>query len=332
MAELLSNIERRVIANLSIPRNTHDLATVIRADPYSGEPEFVPDDLLAQLAGEGWVVNLGSKADDPAQLAAALEKHKSALAMPDDKARTYAARLSMPHRAWRFRGDLWVMTQDGFDKLHEPTADPEPYYMTASDPTGELERIIFSEWQKVWKGDPSSDDAQISDRLTEDEFMAWAEQVRKAHKERTGELPRMPIAGGAGYADATETLIVDPENGKGSAYTETAPWYMAAVTVAVTDADTGSTITEANYTGYARKSVAAADMNSAASPGGSATNANAITFAACTGGSSAVIGFAKCAAATVGRLIKYGTCTTVNVSSTQQPLSFAVGAFTTSVD
>lgn len=344
---MLSNLERRVVGNLSIPRNPVDLAQMIRSDIYAGAPEFdahntrvlvgnrvvYEGDILRDLAKRGLVVSLGKDHESSGKLAAAADKHAKALSMPDEKARIFERRLLTPHRRWRGRGEQWIMTAEGFDALHDPESigDPTPL------PTAVVEQMIAQEFARVHKGSVKAfanpdHDVTLGDKLLEEEFVAWAKSVADAHEEATGERPHLPIAGGAGYADATEVLIIDPENGKGTAYTETAPWFMAATTVAVTDADTGSTITEAAYTGYARKSVAAADMNAAASPGGSATNANAITFAPCTGGTAAVIGFAKCVAATVGRLIKYGTCATVNVSSTQQPLNFAAAAFSTSLD
>jgi hypothetical protein len=333
---ILSNLERRVIANLSIPRNEADLTQMIRSDAGAGAPEFDPRhaqlrpnapaiDALERLKDEGWIVSLGSRHESPGKVAALVDSHKQAFGMPDEKARLYEKRLNVPHRVWRGRGELWVMTAEGFDKLHDPTGVGDPTPLA----TWEVEQRIRQEFARVHQGE-IGERTQLGGRLLEDEWLEWAKAVQKAHKAATGDEVMLPIAGGAGYSDATELLILDPENGKGSAYTETAPWFMAAVTVAVTDADTGSTITEANYTGYARKSVAAADMGSAAA--GSAANVNAITFAAATAGTSAVIGHAKCVAATVGRLIKSGTCSTVNVSATQQPLNFAVGAYTTTLD
>lgn len=333
---VLTPQERRVIANLSIPRNVLNLTHELRSDPHSGVGEtFDVPAHLAVLEQEGFVVNLGGEHESPGKLAAAMDSHERAIGLPDEKAALYERRLLVPHRHWRWQGEQWVMTGDGFDKLHqhEGVGDPAPLE------TAVVQRIVDEQARRIHEGDitedtrlsshPDPGDLRLT-RMLGDEFAAWFEAVAAGHERLTGERLRPPVAGGAGYADATELLILDPENGKGSAYTETAPWFMAAVTVAITDADTGSTITEANYTGYARKSVAAADMNTAAA--GAATNANAITFAACTALTSAVIGFGKCVALTVGRLIKYGTCATVNVSSTQTPLSFAAAAFSTTLD
>src|SRR5258708_2847114 len=62
--------------------------------------------------------------------------------------------------------------------------------------------------------------------------------------------------------------------------------YLALTTVAVAETDTGSTITEAGYTGYARKKIEPAAMSAAAS--GSKTNSEALTFAACTASSASL--------------------------------------------
>ena len=67
-----------------------------------------------------------------------------------------------------------------------------------------------------------------------------------------------------GLSDATELLVLDSLFGDGTTNLFTAPTYLALTTVAVTEADTAATITEANYTGYARKALAAADLSPAA--------------------------------------------------------------------
>lgn len=348
---ILSDLERRVIANLSIPRNVESLTHELRVDPYiASQAEDDIYALLENLSGEGWVVNMGDgRAQSPGDLAAAVDRHKQAFSMPDEKARIFEARLGLPHRSWRLHGDLWMLTQDGFDKLHERVDVPVPI------DRAQLEQLIALHQRQVLdvpldgsihdeRGGVLGEDVPIAagrfseelgravTTLLPEEFADWERQVRGEFEERTGEKLVPPLMGGSpGYSDAWENLGVDAENGKATGFQITAPWFMALVTVAVTDADTGSTITEATAaTGYARKSVAAADMNTAAS--GASTNANAITFAAITAGSATVIGFAKCIAATVGVMQKYGTCASTVISATQTPPTFAAGAFSTSVD
>ena len=107
--------------------------------------------------------------------------------------------------------------------------------------------------------------------------------------------------------------------------------YVAATTVVPTAASTGATITEATYTGYARKSTSGSDWNSPSSSGpASVTNANAITFAACTGGTSTINSIALCDSGSTGAGNMLGWCgiTSVVISVTQTPLTIAIGAAT----
>lgn len=134
----------------------------------------------------------------------------------------------------------------------------------------------------------------------------------------------------AGLSNAAENKVLDHLFGDG-AYTVTAPVYLALCTVAVTESDTAATITEATYTGYARLAITAADMSAAAS--GAKTNANVLTFAACTAGSSVVLGFAICTSASgAGDITFFGTLPAVTVSTTQTPATVAAGALICSLD
>lgn len=81
--------------------------------------------------------------------------------------------------------------------------------------------------------------------------------------------------------------------------------YVALLNGAPANSQTGSTIPETAYTGYARVVTAGADW--AAPSGGSPeneSNANQINFPACTAGSgNPIYGFAICDAATTGNLL-----------------------------
>lgn len=99
--------------------------------------------------------------------------------------------------------------------------------------------------------------------------------------------------------------------------------YLALCTVVPTDASTGTTITEANYTGYARKQVAAADWGAAS--GGQIANSAAESFADCSSGSSVIIGWALVDAATVGNIRYWGTCTSKTVDVSNTPAKIAIG-------
>lgn len=104
--------------------------------------------------------------------------------------------------------------------------------------------------------------------------------------------------------------------------------FLALVTTAVVTGDTGATIVEAAYTGYARKTIAAADWNAAtgAAPASNTTNVTE-TFGACTAGTSTVIGWAVLDVVTAGagNILMYGTATSTVISTTQTPPTVASG-------
>ena len=117
--------------------------------------------------------------------------------------------------------------------------------------------------------------------------------------------------------------LLDHSNGV-AAYTMPTV-YVGLVTTASTPAGPG---TEAAYTGYAR--VALATLMGAASAE-SASNTGAVTFPACTGGTSTVVGFFTVDSATIGsgNPLKFGTCS-LSVSSGITP-SFPIGDLTTTM-
>jgi hypothetical protein len=131
------------------------------------------------------------------------------------------------------------------------------------------------------------------------------------------------------YSQYFETAILGLITGK-TAYTLPSVW-VALTTTTPTSASTGATIVEATYTGYARKSTAGSDWNApvAGSPS-SITNANPITFAACTGSTSTVQSFALVdnASTGAGNMLGWGTCASTVISVTQTPATFAAGALT----
>jgi len=107
---------------------------------------------------------------------------------------------------------------------------------------------------------------------------------------------------------------------------------MALCTTVPTDASTGATIVEATYTGYARKAIAAGDLNAAS--GGTSTNSNAITFNACTGSSSTIVGFAICDNSTTGagNVLYWGTTTSKVIDINNTPATIAVSGLSVSED
>lgn len=133
------------------------------------------------------------------------------------------------------------------------------------------------------------------------------------------------------FSDYCENKVLDHLTGK-AAFTSPGPLYMALCTVLPDDTSTGASLTEASYTGYARKQVATSDWNAAS--GGVVSNANAIIFANATGGSSTIVGWALCDSGTTGggNVIAWGSCASTTVNTTQTPATFAAGALTISLD
>ncbi len=134
----------------------------------------------------------------------------------------------------------------------------------------------------------------------------------------------------ASKSDYLENKTLD-HNLSDGAFTMPAAIYLALCTAVPTDASVGATLTEAGYTGYARLVIAAADLSAAAS--GSKTNSNALTFAACTAGTSTVIGWAIVDSASgAGNVLYWGTCTSTVISTTQTPATIAVGGLVVTED
>ena len=139
-----------------------------------------------------------------------------------------------------------------------------------------------------------------------------------------------------GFGDAVELKILDHVFGDGT-YAAVTP-YLALTTAAVNESDVAASMAggtgEANYTGYLRKAIAAADMSAAAA--GSKTNGLAITFDACTGGSAVVIGWAVVSAGparlAAGDVVLFGTCTSTTISTTQTPATVAPGGLVANLD
>jgi len=133
-----------------------------------------------------------------------------------------------------------------------------------------------------------------------------------------------------GFSNASEVIVLDSVLGDGATNLYTTP-HLALTTVAVAETDTAGTLTEAAYTGYARKAILPADVSGAAA--GSKTNSAQLVFAACTAGSAVVIGWAVVSsAAGAGDVILFGTCTSTTISTTQTPPQVAIGALVANLD
>lgn len=138
------------------------------------------------------------------------------------------------------------------------------------------------------------------------------------------------LAGGSGFSQYAESHIVDHANGKTS-WTMPTGSYMALCTATVTSTSTGSTITEANYTGYARYNNSTNWSAATAATPSVGSNTATMTFAACTSGQSTVTYFALCDAATLGNMIWWGTLTSTTISTTQTPATVAAGVLQVSL-
>jgi hypothetical protein len=135
----------------------------------------------------------------------------------------------------------------------------------------------------------------------------------------------------AGFSDYLENALLNHILG-GSDYTRPATVYIALLTAAPTDASTGTTITEANYTGYARKAVTNNATNFPAATGGTKSNGTAITFVQCTGGTSTITHFAIVDAASAGNVIGWGALSSsLSISNGITP-EFAIGALSVALD
>lgn len=110
-----------------------------------------------------------------------------------------------------------------------------------------------------------------------------------------------------GASNYAEEAVINALFGKTSAFgtlSSRPTLYVALLTAAPSDTDTGSTIAEAAYTGYNRVATAPADWN--AWSAGSLSNAVDIEFGEATAGSDTLTHFALVDAATAGNVILYG--------------------------
>ena len=145
-----------------------------------------------------------------------------------------------------------------------------------------------------------------------------------------GKLRELGLTAMAGLSNAVENKVLDDLTGK-TTYTITSPTYLALLTTAAGEGDTAGSLVEANYTGYARKAIAAADMSAASA--GATANTVAQTFATCTAGSSIIIGWGLCSSASgAGDLIFFGTCSSTTISTTQTPPTIAISALSLTAD
>ena len=108
---------------------------------------------------------------------------------------------------------------------------------------------------------------------------------------------------------------------------------IALLTVAASDSDDGSTITEVtNANAYARQTLNPLDANWAATAGGNGvtSNSSAITFPQATGSWGTIVGVAILDSATwgAGNMLFYGTLAQNKTVNNGDTFSFAIGDLT----
>lgn len=110
------------------------------------------------------------------------------------------------------------------------------------------------------------------------------------------------------------------------AFTSPKTW-LALCTVVPTSASTGSTITEATYTGYKRVEVPAASWQAAVEGAPSTIkNSAVVKFAACTAGTSKIVAVAFCDAETAGNMLLWTAVTSFEISIVSTPAECAIEA------
>lgn len=161
----------------------------------------------------------------------------------------------------------------------------------------------------------------LLDGLREPPDQAWADAKEKMARWM------------AGLSDSFENKVNDLLwNDPGTTIISADP-YLGMTTVAVTDTMTSASVTEPTYTGYARLQIANSNMG--ASSGGSKTNSAQVQFAACTAGSSTVIGWFTSPISTTGGagdVIMYGTATSTVIDTTHTPPQIGAGVLGNTAD
>lgn len=330
-----TDVDRRTIANLSIPRNVYDLQHRLRTDvhtPTRSEQNVYAH--LLELEDRGLATNLGEHTD-MAKLAAYVERHPTALTMPDDKADIFARRMTHPTRRWRVEGDVWMLTNEGLDTIKAPPLNA-PGPMTPSQTAAAIEHEFA---RVMWDYDPNKASPMA---MHPSVYAQWISQVIPTCERIWGERPPgcakyTPIAGGAsGWTDIYEASILNQEIQKTQMPALIDPWFLPLSILAYTDADTGATHGDGShkptYTGYVAATAPAASFLTATV--GTSNNTTAITFAACTASTSTIVAFGNNSVVTdtSGIFRKWGDCASTVISTTQTPAQFAIGAYVTTAD
>lgn len=116
------------------------------------------------------------------------------------------------------------------------------------------------------------------------------------------------------------------------ALTPESTYYLALATAEVAEDDTGSTFTEADYTGYERVAVDNNKTTFTASSGGVITNAIEIRFPKATGGSNTPVELVILDAATDGEIIASGAITNSKTYTDGDRPVYEVGDISFTID
>jgi hypothetical protein len=327
---MINDLERRAIANLSIPRNATSLYLRLVSDEHTPVGPGAPPTLQAaglaleteaevdkylreHLEPQGLVTKI-DPTEDHAALAA--NPPKDNYGWHEESRENWARVMELPQEQWQGRGDRWILSRAGMEMINEPTG-PSPD-MTIVQLQAAIDRT-----HARWK----------DGELLDDEYKFWMDGVLDYYDHRRDQL-RLPMVGGAsGFGDVFSSTVINLENQKTTAPALVDPWFLALSKIAITRTDTGTTIDGAGYipvyTTYARKSVAASLM-STATAGSSTNSGGAITFVDFTAGSAQVIiAVANTSASTVGILRKWGDVASTTLSTTQTPATIATSAYVT---
>jgi hypothetical protein len=187
----------------------------------------------------------------------------------------------------------------------------EPVYL-------ELEPARITEYGKHWLERRFLEWERFGAILHDVAKLAEAERWRWPHILRTLELEGVPQNVSQGITQSQMQALVNAST-KQATYTAPAAFFTALLRAAPTSTDTGATVTEANYTGYARQSTTMGAA-SAATPT-NATNTAQLNFPACSAGTSTLLGFVCIDSVTIGAgtCIWFGTLASTVISTTATP-------------
>ena len=127
-----------------------------------------------------------------------------------------------------------------------------------------------------------------------------------------------------------ENKLLDHALGGGD-YTRPATVYIGLWKAALSDTSTGSTASEADYTGYTRVAVTNNATNFPAASGGAKSNGTAVTFGTNSGSSNTIVAAAVLDASVNGNILYWGDVTSTTVNNGDTP-KFNIGGIALTED